>query len=230
MSWYRQHNNTHPVTNEPLTPADLIPLHYARKASGEYHDPISFKPFNEHSHIVAIATTGNIFLADSIKGGVDLVDDVRFKKYVLHVTQGDTLLLTWSQRGCDHTPESPRNSVCFRFYCKAFSNPKRKGRCSCKTSSHGTRIRYSERSCALSVSSLPPLLSANPPGLGNISPYSSGAPGASLTSTSVDPQTATSRLIWDEVRLPDTVVITCLIISLGGNNVRKHSESCEREG
>jgi peptidyl-prolyl cis-trans isomerase-like protein 2 len=60
----------------------LIPLHYARKASGEYHDPISFKPFNEHSHIVAIATTGNVFLAESVKGGVDLLNDVRFKKYV----------------------------------------------------------------------------------------------------------------------------------------------------
>jgi hypothetical protein len=81
-SRYRQHNNTHPVTNEPLTPADLIPLHYARKPSGEYHDPISFKPFNEHSHIVAIATTGNVFLAESVKGGVDLLNDVRFKKYV----------------------------------------------------------------------------------------------------------------------------------------------------
>lgn len=45
---------------------------------------ISFKPFNEHSHIVAIATTGNVFLAESAKGGVDLVNDVRFKKYVCY--------------------------------------------------------------------------------------------------------------------------------------------------
>ena len=36
---------------------------------------------------------------------------------------------------------------------------------------------------------------------GNVSPYSSGMPGASLTSTSVDPQTASSKLLWDEVRL-----------------------------
>lgn len=35
---------------------------------------------------------------------------------------------------------------------------------------------------------------------GNVSPYSSGAPGASLTSTSVDPQTQSSQLLWDEVR------------------------------
>ena len=37
--------------------------------------------------------------------------------------------------------------------------------------------------------------------LGNISPYSTGLPGASLTSTSVDPETETSRLVWDEEEL-----------------------------
>ena len=36
---------------------------------------------------------------------------------------------------------------------------------------------------------------------GNISPYSTGAPGASLTSTSVDPQTQSSKLVWDEEEL-----------------------------
>lgn len=36
--------------------------------------------------------------------------------------------------------------------------------------------------------------------LGNISPYSTGAVGASLTSTSVDPHTQSSKLLWDEVK------------------------------
>jgi peptidyl-prolyl cis-trans isomerase-like 2 len=83
MTWTlrrRQHNNTNPITNEPLTPTDLITLHYSKKPSGELHDPISFKPFSEHSHIVAIATTGNVFLAQSITSGRDLVADVPFKK------------------------------------------------------------------------------------------------------------------------------------------------------
>lgn len=82
-SLVRQHNNTNPVTQEPLAPADLITLHYSRKPSGEIHDPISFKPFSEHSHIVAIATTGNVFLAESVKGGRDLVADVKIKKCVV---------------------------------------------------------------------------------------------------------------------------------------------------
>lgn len=76
----RKHNNTNPVTKEPLTPNDLIHLNYSRKSNGQIHDPISFKPFSEHSHIVAIATTGNVYLAESIKGGVDLLSDTPFKK------------------------------------------------------------------------------------------------------------------------------------------------------
>lgn len=78
---YRQHDNSNPITKESLQPSELITLHYSRKeATNEIHDPISFKPFSEHSHIVAIATTGNVFLAESIKGGKDLVNDVAFKK------------------------------------------------------------------------------------------------------------------------------------------------------
>lgn len=79
------------MTKEPLKPESLIKLNYSRKATGEYHDPISFKPFSEHSHIVAITTTGNVYLAESIKGGRDLLDDVKFKKYApWHVARGSS--------------------------------------------------------------------------------------------------------------------------------------------
>lgn len=50
-------------------------------------------------------------------------------------------------------------------------------------------------------------------GTGNVSPYSSGMPGASLTSTSVDPQTASSKLLWDEVRV--TVAMLHILITIG---------------
>lgn len=110
ISRYRQHDNTHPVTKEPLKPEYLIKLNYSRKATGEYHDPISFKPFSEHSHIVAIATTGNVYLAESIKGGKDLLDDVKFKRYahghVVHASPTDE-----SQRGCHYLAEPTWNAT-----------------------------------------------------------------------------------------------------------------------
>ena len=79
----RQHNNTHPITSKPLPPSSLITLHYARNAQDKLHDPIAFKVFSEHSHIVAVATTGNVFLQESLKNmnGRDLIADKEFKKY-----------------------------------------------------------------------------------------------------------------------------------------------------
>ncbi|KAI0307917.1 cyclophilin-like protein [Multifurca ochricompacta] len=164
IPWLKQHNNTHPVTNEPLTPADLISLHYARKTSGEYHDPISFKPFNEHSHIVAIATTGNVFLAESIKGSVDLINDVRFKK--------EDVITLQNPHGLPPASISTTKS---------------------QTTQKDKVVAPGKPAVVGPVS-----VAQKEAVPWNISPYSSGAPGASLTSTSVDPLTASSRLIWDE--------------------------------
>jgi peptidyl-prolyl cis-trans isomerase-like 2 len=52
----------------------------------------------------------------------------------------------------------------------------------------------------LSVNNVPtePLLI---PALDNVSPYSSGLPGASLTSTSIDPHTASTPALFDEEEL-----------------------------
>ena len=80
----RGHDNTHPISGEPLVPSKLITLHYSRNSSGEINDPVTFKNFSEHSHIVAIATTGNVFLAETVKqfgrSGKDLVSEVDFTK------------------------------------------------------------------------------------------------------------------------------------------------------
>ncbi|KAF8647909.1 hypothetical protein AX16_006441 [Volvariella volvacea WC 439] len=168
IPWLKQHNNTHPITKEPLAPTDLITLHYSRKeASGEIHDPISFKPFNEHSHIVAIAPTGNVFLADSIKGGRDLLADVPFKKQDVITLQNPHGL----------PPASVPSQT------KAVTAPTK----AASTKPQGPTPAPTAKSKA----SVP----------WNISPYSSGLPGASLTSTSVDPQTASSQLLWDEEEL-----------------------------
>ncbi|KAF9076166.1 cyclophilin-like domain-containing protein [Rhodocollybia butyracea] len=166
IPWLKQHDNINPITQEPLTPADLIQLHYSRKPSGEIHDPISFKPFSSHSHIVAIASTGNVFLVESVKGGRDLVNDVAFKKQ-------DIITL-----------QNPHGFPSASVSAKApIATPKP---APVKAIPQVTAIKSKE---------------ATP---WNISPYSSGLPGASLTSTSVDPSLAAgaaSKLVWDEEEL-----------------------------
>ncbi|OCH94790.1 cyclophilin-like protein [Obba rivulosa] len=164
IPWLKQHNNINPITQEPLKPSDLITLHYSRKPTGEIHDPISFKPFSEHSHIVAIATTGNVFLAESVKGGRDLVADVKFKK--------EDVITLQNPHGIPPAPTSTTTAVA-------------------KTTQAVKAKTVVSKSPAAAKKDVP----------WNVSPYSSGLPGASLTSTSVDPQTQSSQLLWDEEEL-----------------------------
>ncbi|KIJ68568.1 hypothetical protein HYDPIDRAFT_82284 [Hydnomerulius pinastri MD-312] len=166
IPWLKQHNNTNPITKEPLTPNDLITLNYSRKSSGEIHDPISFKPFSEHSHIVAIATTGNVFLAESVKGGRDLLEDKKVKK--------EDIITLQNPHGL--TSDSPLTGA----------------------SSVAAVAKKDEKPKVAVSKAVTEAKKAVP---WNISPYSSGAPGASLTSTSVDPQSQSSKLLWDEEEL-----------------------------
>ncbi|KIM47900.1 hypothetical protein M413DRAFT_22481 [Hebeloma cylindrosporum] len=168
IPWLKQHDNTNPITKEPLTPSDLISLKYSRKeATGEIYDPISFKPFSEHSHIVAIATTGNVFLAESVRGGKDLVSDTPFKK-------SDVITL---QNPHGLPPASVANAATLE---KA------------KTAAQATAVKPLPSPAVSALKSKEPVP-------WNISPYSSGMAGASLTSTSVDiSQAASSKLLWDE--------------------------------
>mgnify|MGYP006413539559 CR=1 FL=1 len=62
-----QKQKTHPVSGEPLTTDDLIKLKFYRNASGEYACPITEKAFSKFSKIVAIATSGNVYLLDAVQ-------------------------------------------------------------------------------------------------------------------------------------------------------------------
>jgi hypothetical protein len=57
---YVKLHGTNPCTGAKLALADLIRLTYHRNASGCMHCPVTFKEFTRHSHIVAIATSGNV--------------------------------------------------------------------------------------------------------------------------------------------------------------------------
>ncbi|KAH9937177.1 cyclophilin-like protein [Fomitopsis serialis] len=166
IPWLKQHENKNPITQESLAPSDLITLHYSRKPNGEIHDPISFKPFSEHSHIVAIASTGNVYLAESVKGGRDLVADVKFKKEDVVTLQN---------------PHGFPSASVLKAPAVKEAEPDKKA--VIKT---GAVAGSSKTKAAVPW---------------NISPYSTGLPGASLTSTSVDPQTQSSQLVWDEEEL-----------------------------
>ncbi len=56
-----------PITGEPIDSKSLFKLNIHKNAKDEYHCPITFKIFNESSHIVAISKTGNVFSYDAVQ-------------------------------------------------------------------------------------------------------------------------------------------------------------------
>ncbi|TNY24354.1 hypothetical protein DMC30DRAFT_346024 [Rhodotorula diobovata] len=65
IPFIRQHG-TDPMTGKKLSPGDLVRLNFARNNDGQYHDPITFKVFNDHTAIAAIKPTGNVYARESI--------------------------------------------------------------------------------------------------------------------------------------------------------------------
>lgn len=79
--------NRNPVTGEALDSKSMFKLNIHMNAKEQYHCPITFKVFNEHSHIVTIAKTGNVFSYDAVQElnlkanfFKDLLNDVAFTK------------------------------------------------------------------------------------------------------------------------------------------------------
>ena len=77
----------HPVTGDPLAAGDLIKLQFHKNVEGKYSCPVLYKTFNQHTHIVAIKTTGNVYSYEAVKelnlkagSLVDLLDSTPFKR------------------------------------------------------------------------------------------------------------------------------------------------------
>ncbi|CAG9862117.1 unnamed protein product [Phyllotreta striolata] len=84
---YLKKFKTNPVTGKPLDFKSLIQLKFTRKSEGEFECPVLFKPFTNSSHIVAIATSGNVFLMEAVeqlniknKNWKDLITDEPFER------------------------------------------------------------------------------------------------------------------------------------------------------
>lgn len=88
-----------PITGEPLDPKSLIKLNFHKNSDGKYHCPVTFKIFNENSHIVAIQTTGNVYSHEAVerlnvktKNLRDLLTDELFQKSDIITLQDPTNL------------------------------------------------------------------------------------------------------------------------------------------
>ncbi|KAL0488987.1 peptidyl-prolyl cis-trans isomerase-like [Acrasis kona] len=86
LPFVHQHH-CNPITGEPMEAKDIIKLNWSRDAEGKIHCPMTYKVFNDHTHIVAIKTTGNVYSHDAvqnlnikIKNWKDLLTDEKFTR------------------------------------------------------------------------------------------------------------------------------------------------------
>ena len=66
MPWI-QKTHKNPVTNLPLSVGDLIRLHFHKNTDNQYSCPITYKVFGEHTHIVFVRTSGNVYAYDAVE-------------------------------------------------------------------------------------------------------------------------------------------------------------------
>ena len=66
VPWLKKYG-TNPITGKKIDAKSLIKIIFHKNADGKYHCPVLFKVFNENSHIVAIANTGNVFSYDAVE-------------------------------------------------------------------------------------------------------------------------------------------------------------------
>ncbi len=57
----------HPVTGATLKLSELTPLIFERSREGALIDPVTLKPLTEHTHVVAIRTSGRVYAIDTLK-------------------------------------------------------------------------------------------------------------------------------------------------------------------
>ena len=86
LPWLKKHG-TNPIDGKQLKSSELIKLNFTKNDNGEYVDPVTYKPFTDNTHIVALRNTGNVFTYDTIerlnmkaKNWRDLVSDEEFSR------------------------------------------------------------------------------------------------------------------------------------------------------
>lgn len=64
---YAQEKGVSPATGKKLAARDVLRLKMAKNQDNQWHCPVTCKVFTNHSKVVAIATTGNVFSKDAVK-------------------------------------------------------------------------------------------------------------------------------------------------------------------
>lgn len=209
----------------------LIKLTFYKNSKDQYHCPITYKIFNENSHIVAIAKTGNVFSGDAVEQlnlkanfFKDLLNDEPFVKKDIITIQDPSNLnkfninsffylkenLKWEKEATEKEKNDPS------YHLKSISDE-------AKSAIQELKETYPKPS----TSSNTPTSSAAPKADAiNAAAYSTGRVAASFTSTVMEIVTRQEPAIidedeirWSRVRKLGKKAYVCLVTNFGRLNI-----------
>jgi peptidyl-prolyl cis-trans isomerase-like protein 2 len=109
---YLKAHKKHPLTGEKLALKDLIHLHFHKNTQGKYFCPVTYKEFNNNSHICTIKTSGNVYSYSAVqelnvkaKNWTDLLTGEAFKRSDILVLQDPTNIEARSTSNFTHMHE-----------------------------------------------------------------------------------------------------------------------------
>ncbi|KAI9193420.1 cyclophilin-like domain-containing protein [Polychytrium aggregatum] len=210
VPWLKQYG-TNPVTGEKLEAKQLFRLKFHKNAGDEYHCPVTFKVFNEHTHIVAIKPTGNVYAFEAVeklniktKHWVDLLEDVPFTRKDIITIQDPHNLSTRNisdfhylknDLKVDNPDEDAKKSM-VSYKIKTTSGTA--SRVLSELSKGAGDTDDLTKSPAGASAALTPAYEKKEKKAYNAAHYSTGAAAMSLTSTAIDVQTRNEAAIIDD--------------------------------
>lgn len=64
---YVQKHKKNPITGHSMTAKEIVRLTMAKNAEGKWHCPVTFKEFTDHTHVVAVKPSGNVYAYEAVE-------------------------------------------------------------------------------------------------------------------------------------------------------------------
>ncbi|CAG8557984.1 5749_t:CDS:10 [Ambispora gerdemannii] len=198
---YIKKYGTNPVTGKKLELKSLIKLNFFKNPNDEYHCPSTFKVFTDHTHIVAIKTTGNVFSWEAVerlnvkaKNWRDLLTDEPFtRKDVITIQDPHNLearnLSNFYYLKNDIKVEKAKQSPLYDINVEATGSAGKVLEKISKKNENTSVIKTESSTKKTPDKAKMPYNAAH---------YSTGMAAASLTSTAMDPVTENTAALLDE--------------------------------
>ncbi|CAI2338406.1 unnamed protein product [Caenorhabditis sp. 36 PRJEB53466] len=178
---YVKKHGKNPCTGKPLTAKDLIHLKFDKGEDGKFRCPVTFRTFTDHSHILAIATTGNVYSYEAIQELnlkrnhlKDLLTDVPFTRADIIDLQDPNHLEKFNMEQFLHDP---------KFYIRRMNN-------ACKSVLDQLEKDYVPKKNEVEEDSTADAI--------NAAHYSQGKVAAGFTSTVMAPVTNNKAAVLDD--------------------------------